>query len=109
VAQYGGYKGLGYGRIVSIFRNQKNSLTLEAWIGCSFVLTASLGLWLVASSPHAAEHLKEILMGQILWVTLIYYAAAGVIWAIWRKQFYSDAICVYIHATCSRPKIALQG
>lgn len=88
----------------------KKIRSLEAWIGCSFVLTASLGLWLVASSPHAAEHLKEILMGQILWVTsqnlwvtLIYYAAAGVIWAIWRKQFY------IVFALCITASVQLVG
>lgn len=83
---------------------------LEAWIGCSFVLTASMGLWLVSSSPHAAEHLKEILMGQILWVTpqnlwvtLIYYAAAVGIWVVWRRQFY------IIFALCITASVQLVG
>jgi len=41
----------------------------EAIIGVSFVLAASGGLLLLASHPHGGEHLKELLVGQILWVT----------------------------------------
>jgi zinc/manganese transport system permease protein len=40
----------------------------EALIGSVFVLTASLGILLLAASPHAGENLKELLVGQILWV-----------------------------------------
>jgi zinc/manganese transport system permease protein len=83
---------------------------LEAWIGCSFVFTASLGMWLIASSPHAGEHLKEILMGQILWVTpqnlwvtMAYYLAAGIIWIFSRRQFY------LIFALCITASVQLVG
>ena len=41
----------------------------EAIIGVSFVLAASGALLLVASNPHGGEHLKELLVGQILWVS----------------------------------------
>jgi len=41
----------------------------EAIIGVSFVLAASGALLLLASNPHGGEHLKELLVGQILWVT----------------------------------------
>ncbi len=88
----------------------KKNRYLEAWIGCSFVLTASFGLWLVSSSPHAAEHLKEILMGQILfvtsqnlWMTLAYYAVAALVWAVWRKQFY------IVFALCITASVQLVG
>ena len=40
----------------------------EAIIGVSFVLAASGALLLAASNPHGAEHLRELLVGQILWV-----------------------------------------
>ena len=42
---------------------------LEALIGISFVLAASAGILLLADNPHAGEHLRELLVGQILWVT----------------------------------------
>ncbi len=40
----------------------------EAVIGVSFVLAATAGIILLANNPHGGEHLKEILVGQILWV-----------------------------------------
>lgn len=41
----------------------------EAVIGTSFVLAASGAVLLLAGNPHGGEHLKELLAGQILWVT----------------------------------------
>lgn len=40
----------------------------EAVIGTTFILAASGALLLLAANPHGAEHLKELLVGQILWV-----------------------------------------
>ncbi len=42
---------------------------LEALIGLSFVLAASVGILLLAGNPHGGEHLKDLLAGQILWVS----------------------------------------
>ncbi len=42
--------------------------TLEAVIGSVFVLAASAGVLLLAHNPHGGEHLKDLLVGQILWV-----------------------------------------
>ena len=41
----------------------------EALIGCLFALAATGGLLLLANNPHGGEHLKDLLVGQILWVT----------------------------------------
>jgi len=40
----------------------------EAIIGSSFVLAATGALLLLAGHPQGAEHLKDLLSGQILWV-----------------------------------------
>lgn len=40
----------------------------EALIGTIFILAASGALLLLAANPHGGEHLKELLVGQILWV-----------------------------------------
>lgn len=40
----------------------------EALIGSAFVLAASLGVLLLANDPHAGEQMRELLVGQILWV-----------------------------------------
>lgn len=41
----------------------------EALIGVMFILAACAGLLLLAGNPHGGEHLKELLVGQILWVS----------------------------------------
>lgn len=41
----------------------------EALIGALFVLAASAGILLLANNPHGGEHLKDLLAGQILWVS----------------------------------------
>src|SRR3954462_384029 len=40
----------------------------EAIIGVTFVLAANAAILLLAANPHGAEHLKDLLIGQILWV-----------------------------------------
>jgi zinc/manganese transport system permease protein len=40
----------------------------EALIGVLFVLASCAGILLLAHNPHGGEHLKELLVGQILWV-----------------------------------------
>lgn len=42
----------------------------EALIGVLFVLAASGGILLVAHNPHGGEHLRDLLAGQILWVSM---------------------------------------
>lgn len=41
----------------------------EAVIGVTFVLAATASILLLAGNPHGGEHLKDLLVGQILWVT----------------------------------------
>lgn len=41
----------------------------EAMIGVTFILAASGALLLLAKNPHGGEHLRELLVGQILWVS----------------------------------------
>ncbi|HET9484667.1 MAG TPA: metal ABC transporter permease, partial [Xanthomonadales bacterium] len=41
----------------------------EPLIGTLFVLAATGGLLLLANNPQGGEHLKDLLVGQILWVT----------------------------------------
>jgi len=59
----------------------------EAVIGVSFILAANLAILLLASNPHGGEHLKDLLIGQILWVTpaalLPVAVLSAVIAALW--------------------------
>lgn len=59
----------------------------EALIGVLFVAAASISALLVAHDPHGGEHLKDLLVGQILWVRIadlggvaLLYAAVLLLW-----------------------------
>ena len=54
----------------------------EACIGLTFVLSASLGILLMSHDVHAGEHLKDLLVGQILWVNNTQLIATAVLTAI---------------------------
>ncbi len=51
----------------------------EAVIGSVFVLAATLGVLLLASNPHGGEYLKDMLVGQILWVGYTQVAVVAVL------------------------------
>jgi len=59
----------------------------EAFIGCAFVISASIILLLLAGDPHGGEEVQGLLAGQILWVgwkqvalTALAYAAILFLW-----------------------------
>ena len=54
----------------------------EAVIGVAFVLAATGSLLLLAGNVHGGEHLRDLLVGQILWVTPRELAVAGVVTAL---------------------------
>ena len=53
----------------------------EAVIGVVFILAANVAILLLAANPHGAEHLKDLLIGQILWVTPAQLALAASVYA----------------------------
>ncbi|MCU7958704.1 MAG: metal ABC transporter permease [gamma proteobacterium symbiont of Bathyaustriella thionipta] len=73
----------------------------EALIGVTFVLAATAGILLLAHNPHGGEHLKELLSGQILWVSwqqllpvaLIYLLLIST-WILLRKR--ANGIVFYL-------------
>ncbi|MDD2720038.1 MAG: metal ABC transporter permease [Gallionella sp.] len=54
----------------------------EACIGLSFVLAASGGILLMSHDVHAGEHLQDLLVGQILWVSTNQLVATAVLSAL---------------------------
>src|SRR3954468_23668969 len=65
----------------------------EATIGVTFIVAANAAILLLASNPHGAEHLKDLLIGQILWVNprvlayvALVYAAILVAWFGWARR-----------------------
>lgn len=73
----------------------------EALIGSLFVVTSSVGIVLLASDPHAGEQLKELLVGQILWVSyqqlLLVALLYSVVLALWFGFCrHSSSLCFYL-------------
>jgi zinc/manganese transport system permease protein len=103
-AQYLGIDEHGYGAQVAAAVAALAGAALLAWtdrrwpdrqeplIGTLFVLAATGGLLLLANNPQGGEHLKDLLVGQILWVSypqlilpaLISAALLGLMW--WRRN-----------------------
>lgn len=73
----------------------------EPLIGTLFVLAATGSILLLAGNPHGAEHLKDLLVGQILWVTwemlipvALLYAVLLTAWFKWHDHFGSTGFYV---------------
>jgi zinc/manganese transport system permease protein len=81
---------------LALLRHFEKSVSQEALIGMTYAL-ASGALILVADRlPHGAEHLKEALVGNILFVTwpqvmetFVIYAVVAVLHWVFRKKFWS--------------------
>ena len=64
----------------------------EPLIGTLFVLAATGGLLLLSNNPQGGEHLKDLLVGQILWVSFAQLIPAALLSAIllafmwWRRE-----------------------
>lgn len=54
----------------------------EPLIGSLFILAATGGILLLAGNPHGSEHLKELLVGQILWSTWASLAPVAALYAV---------------------------
>ena len=54
----------------------------EAVIGVVFVVAASAEIILLSYNPHGAEHLKDLLVGQIPWVELAQFFPVAVLYAL---------------------------
>lgn len=70
------------GALLLTWTERKAPQQQEALIGVMFILAACAGILLLAGNPHGGEHLKELLVGQILWVSstqLLWLAAVSAV------------------------------
>jgi zinc/manganese transport system permease protein len=65
----------------------------EALIGVTFVMAATGGLLLLSGNQHGAEHMKDLLAGQLLWVSweqigfvALLYAAIAMLWFLTKAK-----------------------
>ncbi len=79
------------GAVLLGFTDRRWSRYQEPLIGILFVLAATGSLLLLANNPHGGEHLKNLLVGQILWVSYGQLIPAAIVSAIllgfigWRR------------------------
>jgi len=73
----------------------------EPLIGILFILAATGGILLLAGNPHGSEHLKELLVGQILWQTwssllpiAALYTVVLIVWFVMHPR--SGALTFYL-------------
>jgi zinc/manganese transport system permease protein len=59
------------GALLLTFSEKRWPEVQEALIGVLFVLAASAGILLLSRNPHGGEYLKDLLAGQILWVSYV--------------------------------------
>lgn len=84
--------------IFALARKFENKIPQEALIGITYAFASAAVVLIVDRLAHGAEHLKEALVGQILWVgwsdvlkTLVIYSGVGLIHWIFRKQFIANS------------------
>ncbi|MEW8294881.1 MAG: metal ABC transporter permease [Candidatus Thiodiazotropha sp.] len=87
----------------------------EALIGCLFILASSGSVLLLAANPHGGERLRELLVGQILWVgyqqiipvALLYVAVLALWFSPLRKR--SQLLFYLLFAVAITASVQLVG
>lgn len=81
------------GALLLTWTERKRPEIQEALIGILFVLASTAQILLLANDPHGGDYLKDLLAGQILWVsnsqlirTAVITAAFVLVWFRWRGQ-----------------------
>lgn len=79
--------------LFSLARKHENLFSQEAIIGIVYALASASVVLVVDKIAHGAEHIKDLLVGQVLWVTwhdvlktAIIYGAVSIIHFIFRNQ-----------------------
>jgi zinc/manganese transport system permease protein len=81
------------GALLMTWTERKRPEVQEALIGILFVLASTAQILLLANNPHGGEELKDLLAGQILWVSTPQLVQAAIITAVfafvwwrWRER-----------------------
>jgi len=82
--------------LLAFTRGRSNAVNQEALIGVVYVVAASAAILVMAFSPKEAEHLKHMLVGNLLFVTwptffkvLGLYGAIGLLHFAFRRKFWA--------------------
>ena len=81
------------GALLLTWTDKKWPQVQEALIGVLFVLAACVELLILSNNPHGGEHLKDLLVGQILWVSIpnlwpvaALYVVALLVWFTFKNR-----------------------
>jgi zinc/manganese transport system permease protein len=82
--------------ILALSRRIRKSVNLEAFIGVLYIFSFAGSILILDRTPHGLEEFRNILNGNILWVTprslfyaFLLYAAIGLFHFIFRKKFFA--------------------
>jgi zinc/manganese transport system permease protein len=87
----------------------------EPLIGTLFVLAATGGLLLLSNNPQGGEHLKDLLVGQILWVSFSQLIPAAILSALllgfmwWRRGRLAGLVFYGLFAFAITSSVQLVG
>src|SRR4029450_6623367 len=89
------------GSLLLTWTERKRPEVQEALIGILFVLASTAQILMLANNPHGGEQLKDLLAGQILWVSTEQIVRAAVltavflvVWFRWRQRVGRVGLCV---------------
>ena len=93
------------GALLLTWTERKRPEVQEALIGILFVLASTAQILLLANDPHGGENLKDLLAGQILWVSnaqLIRTAVLTAIFALVAGSLGASGSAASASTCCSR-------
>jgi zinc/manganese transport system permease protein len=103
------------GAILLSFTDKRWPRIQEPIIGVLFVMAATGGIMLLANNPDGSEHLKEMLVGQILWVSYdqllwpLLLSMALLVTIIWRLNNLTGAWFYTLFAVAITASVQLVG
>ena len=81
--------------VLSLTRSRRRPVSQEAVIGVVYAVSAAASVLLLADAPHGAEHLRAMLVGNVLTVgwgqvgsVAALYATIGLLHWWWRRPFF---------------------
>lgn len=82
--------------VLSLSKKISRFVYIEAFIGVLYIFSFAVSILFLDRTPHGYEELKNILNGNILWITgrdlftmFILYTLIGVFHLVFRKRFFS--------------------
>lgn len=82
------------GALLLTWTERKRPEVQEALIGVLFVLASTAQILLLANDPHGGEQLKDLLAGQILWVSTDQLVRAAILTAIFLAVWFRWRTCL---------------